>query len=111
VWIEPTFVLKNRPDIPQQPFTDGKLGILRPGFDRRYLVIAYRYLQQRPLTAEERDSFKGPVVLPPDTPYDPDPPVTAWLKARSQALGLKDVQKIDIQTVQVPRLLGVSELR
>lgn len=105
VWIEPTFVLKNRPDIPQQPFTDGKLGILRPGFDRRYLVIAYRYLQQRPLTAEERESFKGPVVLPPDTPYDPDPPVTAWLKARSQALGLKDVQKIDIQRY---KFLGFS---
>ena len=99
-FIEPTFVYKHRPDAPWDAFNAGTLGILWPGFERRYLVIAYRYLDQKPLTAQERKSLNdasAPHVLPPDTPYDPDPPVTAWLKARSEALGLKTVEKIDIQ--------------
>ena len=99
-WIEATFILQHQPDDPLKAFDGGKLGILRPKFDRRYLVIAYRYLEQRPLTAQERHSLGDdavPQVTPPGTPYDPDPPVTAWLKTRSHVLGLKEVQKIDIQ--------------
>ena len=99
-WVEATFVLKRQPDEPMKAFDGGKLGILWPKFDRRYLVIAYRYLEQRPLTAPERHSLGDdavPQVTPPGTPYDPDPPVTAWLKTRSHVLGLKEVQKIDIQ--------------
>ena len=99
-WIEATFILQHQPDEPLKAFDRGKLGILRPKFDRRYLVIAYRYLEQRPLTAQERHSLGDdavPQVTPPGTPYDPDPPVTAWLKTRSHVLGLKELQKIDIQ--------------
>lgn len=99
-WVEPTFVLKRQPDEPMKAFDGGKLGIIWPKFERRYLVIAYRYLEQRPLTAQERHSLGDdavPQVSPPDTPYDRDPSVTAWLKARSHVLGLQEVQKIDIQ--------------
>ncbi len=113
-WVEATFVLKHRPDEPMKAFDGGKLGILWPQFDRRYLVIAYRYLEQRPLTAQERHSLGDdavPQVTPPGTPYDPDPPVTAWLKARSHVLGLREVQKIDIQRYREKRLRGVSQLR
>ena len=93
-------MLQHQPDEPVKAFNGGKLGILWPKFERRYLVIAYRYLEQKPLTAEERQSLDdaaGPHITPPGTPYDPDPPVTAWLKARSHVLGLQEVQKIDIQ--------------
>jgi hypothetical protein len=99
-WVEPTFVLKRQPDEPMKAFDGGKLGIIWPKFERRYLVIAYRYLAQKPLTAEERHSLGDdavPQVTPPDTPYDRDPSLTAWLKARSYALGLQEVQKTDIQ--------------
>ena len=102
-WVEATFVLKRQPDEPMKAFDGGRLGILWPKFDRRYLVIAYRYLEQRPLTAQERHSLGDdvvPQVTPPGTPYDPDPPLTAWLKTRSHVLGLKEVQKIDIQRYQ-----------
>ena len=58
-WVEATFVLKRQPDEPMKAFDGGKLGILWPKFDRRYLVIAYRYLEQRPLTAQERHSLDG----------------------------------------------------
>ena len=103
-WVEMTFVLKHQPDGPAKAFNAGRLGILWPQFERRYLVIAYRYLEQKPLTAQERQSLDdaaGPHITPPGTPYDPDPPVTAWLKARSQVLGLKAVEKIDIQRYKV----------
>ena len=56
-WVEATFILQHAPDDPLKAFDGGKLGILRPKFDRRYLVIAYRYLEQRPLTAQERHSL------------------------------------------------------
>ena len=100
----PTFVLKSRPDGPPQAFDAGQLGILWPKFERRYLVVAYRYLDQKPLSAEERQSLElaaRPRVTPPGAPYDPDPPVTAWLKARSRGLGLKEVQPIPIQRYRV----------
>lgn len=105
-WIETTFVLKSGPGRPADEFFAGKLGILWPKFERRYLVIAYRYLDQKPLTAEERKSLEdaaAPHVTPPDAPYDPDPPVTAWLKARSHTLGLNGVQGIEIQRYKVNR--------
>jgi hypothetical protein len=98
-WVEATFVLKRQPDEPMKAFDGGKLGILWPQFERRYLVIAYRYLAQKPLTAEERHSLGDdavPQVTPPGTPYDPDPPVTAWLKTRSHVLGLQGVARIGI---------------
>ncbi len=102
--IETRFVSKHFPDAPRQPYVAGKLGILWPGFERRYLVIAYRYLDNKPLAAAETKSLTDPMqpkIIAPGTPYDADPPVTLWLKARSQALGLKEVQKIDIQRYKV----------
>ncbi len=100
--VENRFVNKKMPEVPQQPFVDGKLGILWPGYQRRYLVIAYRYLDHKPLSADERASLEDrmkPVVLPSGA-TEPDSPVTIWLKARSQALGVRPVQKIDIYTIK-----------
>jgi hypothetical protein len=42
------------PDIPLAEFAKGNLGILRPKFARSYLAVAYRYLQDKPLTAAEQ---------------------------------------------------------
>jgi len=90
-YIPTVFVSKNAPDSPSQAYNAGKLGILWPGFERRYLVIAWRYLQQRPLTALEQQSLnqKTEPIIVAQQQYDPDPPETAWFKARSEALGLK----------------------
>jgi hypothetical protein len=104
IWIETTFVLKHRPDGPAKAFHAGEPGILWPQFERRYLVIAYRYLEQKPLTAEERQSLDDaakPRVTPPGMPYDPDPPVTTWLKARGYVLGLKNSPQIAIGRYQM----------
>lgn len=47
--IENRFTSKRMPEVPQQPYVDGKLGLLWPTFERRYLVMAYRYLDGKPL--------------------------------------------------------------
>ena len=101
--VENRFVNKKMPEVPQQPYVDGKLGILWPGYQRRYLVLAYRYLDHKPLSAAERASLEGrmrPNIVPPGSP-EPDTPVTVWLKARSHALGLKQVQPVEIQPMKV----------
>jgi hypothetical protein len=95
-WIETTFVLQRGPDGPMKAFNAGKLGILWPQFAPRYLVIAYRYLEHKPLTAEEQQSLDDaakPRITPPGASYDPDPLVTAWLNARNAALGLQGVTR------------------
>ncbi len=106
-WEGPTFIRKNRPDKPVQPFVDGKMGILWPGFDRQYLVMAYRYLNNKPLTAAEKKSWNDAAAGPrvdrtpehwnyaANGPYDPV--IEEWLKARSLALGLSEVQQLRIE--------------
>jgi hypothetical protein len=42
---------------PQDVFARGQLGILRPKYYRRYLVVAYRYLTEVPLNREEAAAF------------------------------------------------------
>jgi len=98
--VENRFLSKRMPEVPQQPYIDGKLGLLWPSFERRYLVIAYRYLDSKPLSAAERNSLIksiAPILIPGGT-APPDTPVTLWLKARSRALGLQEEQQIEIQT-------------
>src|SRR6202007_787289 len=54
--------------------------------------------------AEERkslDDVAKPWVTPPGMPYDPDPPVTSWLKARNDVLGLKNPPQIAIGRYQM----------
>jgi hypothetical protein len=78
---------------PQDVFARGQLGILRPGYYRRYLVVAYRYLTGVPLTREEAAAFapkptvvRGPI---PPTPED------NYLTARNRIPGVAPIERID----------------
>jgi hypothetical protein len=42
--VEPIFVFDTSPDLPFADYARGQLGIVRPSFGRKTLVIAYRYL-------------------------------------------------------------------
>jgi len=44
VSIAPIFVFDTSPDLPFAEYARGHLGIVRPSFGRKTLVIAYRYL-------------------------------------------------------------------
>jgi hypothetical protein len=78
---------------PQDVFARGQLGILRPKYYRRYLVVAYRYLTGVPLNREEIAEFSGelPAVPASSAPVDP---VDQWLKLRNQVPGVTPVQSI-----------------
>src|SRR5207244_13360398 len=43
-YLQPIFVFEGSPDLPLQEFAAGKIGIVRPTFGRKTLLIAYRYL-------------------------------------------------------------------
>ncbi|MEO8663655.1 MAG: hypothetical protein ABI693_34680 [Bryobacteraceae bacterium] len=52
------FTFARHPDFPRTRYLAGELGILQPTYARSYLVIAYRYLQDHPLSADERQQVR-----------------------------------------------------
>src|SRR5450432_1050158 len=79
---------------PQDVFASGQLGILRPNYYRRYLVVAYRYLTGAPLSQEEAAAFGFRRALLPDTAA-PLTPVEQWIEARKVVPGVTAIQAID----------------
>jgi hypothetical protein len=64
------FVLSRQPEKPKDEFARGKLGILQPDYDKKYLVIAYRFLTGGGLTDAQRAAIFD---TQPTTPGDPTP--------------------------------------
>ncbi len=58
----------------------GRLGVVLPSFDRKNLVIAYRYLTGAPLNADEVAAFSTSPQQPADTTA-----VQQWMDARKAA--------------------------
>ena len=52
--VEPAFTIRTRPDFPIKNFLAGQLGVIQPTYYRKYLVVAYRYLNGAPLSASEQ---------------------------------------------------------
>lgn len=95
---EPTFTFSFHPDVPFTRFAAGQLGILQSTYARSYLLVAYRYLDNKPLTPEEQ---KGAVRLweqrltSTDDSCNAD--TTSWLKARAAVAGASKVDSIDTE--------------
>ncbi|MBS1955116.1 MAG: hypothetical protein JST89_13090 [Cyanobacteria bacterium SZAS-4] len=47
----------NHPDMPLKLYAAGNLGIVQSGWAKSYLVVAYRYLNHKPLSKGEQDSI------------------------------------------------------
>lgn len=79
---EAVFALKRGPVSDVALYSKGQLGIVAPSFDRKNLVVAFRYLSGAPLTAQEAAAFntfgEKPATPPPD-------PVEVWAAARTAA--------------------------
>ena len=79
--LEPIFVLNNSPDPPFKEFTQGKIGIVKPSFGRKTLLIAYRYLNGGAFTEDEQkelvEALKG---ASPET--NSDGALKTWIAAR-----------------------------
>src|ERR1700728_3676910 len=50
------YTFDSHPDLPLDKFAKGQLQLLEKTFARSYLVVAYRYLNNAPLTAPEQTS-------------------------------------------------------
>jgi len=47
----------SHPDLPLKLFAAGNLGIVQPGWAKSYLIVAYRYLNYKPLSKIEQESI------------------------------------------------------
>lgn len=87
---------------PQHVFAGGQLGILRPKYYRRYLVVAFRYLTGAPLSPQEVAAFDPRRPAVPATTAPPTP-VGQWTEARNQVPGVTAIQSIEpYRTSQTP---------
>ena len=76
------------PDAPMADFAKGRLGVVQPDWYTAYQVVAFRYLQGKPLSALEQRSLLDHYdtdrrVEPPDTTLQA---MEAWVSARSPYL-------------------------
>lgn len=90
------FTWERHPDLPMERFAAGRIGILQPFYARSYLVVAYRELMDRPLSAMEREEAVdlwdrrlngNPNYLAtpvPEAEADDAYPASTWLKARAE---------------------------
>lgn len=90
---QPIFAFKESPDMPFDDFARGNIGIVRPTFGHKTLVIAYRYLNGGSFTGEEQqdlvDALNG---IAPE--QDPTEAIKAWVKARKEFVRDKEQPQI-----------------
>jgi tetratricopeptide (TPR) repeat protein len=82
-------------------FDRGELGVVRPEFYRRNLVVAYRYLAGVPLSESEIKAIQPQEPAQDSRPSDEWTAASRWLKARKTVPGAPDVQNIDADK-QIP---------
>ena len=83
--IDPIFVFRESPDLPFDDFTKGRIGIVRPGFGRKTLVIAYRYLNGGSFNEDEQQSLV--TALRGKAPEESGAnALKAWVAARKELL-------------------------
>ena len=84
--LHPIFVFETSPDLPLVEYVQGKVGIVRPTFGRKTLVVAYRYLNGGAFNAEEQreliDALKGKAPEEDDVSA-----IKAWVDVRKLVTG------------------------
>jgi hypothetical protein len=88
---------------PSSEFMKGELGVLQPGYYRKNLVVAYRYLTGERLTPEEIDAI-SPKSEPPETypkgfENTGSLSIARWLKTRSAVAGVGRAENIQWERV------------
>lgn len=83
--IEPVFVFDESPDPPFNEFAGGKIGIVKPQFGRKTLVIAFRYLNDRSFGSEEQKALVEALHGKPPEDEGTDV-VKTWVSTRKEFL-------------------------
>jgi hypothetical protein len=81
----------------QQPYDQGKLGIVQPTYRRRNLIVAYRYFSGVPLTREEMAALEPPAAQKRDEQafgIETSAAAGAWLVERNRVPGVERLDKL-----------------
>ncbi|MBP9094882.1 hypothetical protein KBI23_27935, partial [bacterium] len=94
---EAVFSATVHPDLPFRLYAEGNLALVEPTFARSYLVVAYRYLNGKPLSSSEREQILNfwRFRLGDASSSDSDNAVDLWLTTRNKALGIKPSDSSD----------------
>lgn len=94
---EAVFSATLHPDLPFRLYAAGNLSLVEPTFARSYLVVAYRYLNNKPLSATEREQMLNfwRYRLGDSSGSETDSSVQLWQTNRNKALGIKPDDKAD----------------
>lgn len=82
---ETVFSYTSYPVLNADRYAAGELGVIQPTYWRRFLLVAYRYLSETPLSAQEQAIFSG-VSGPSDAPEGEGE--QNWRDTRSRVPGL-----------------------
>src|SRR6266481_2878945 len=100
------FVNRLHPDFPLEDFARGNIGILQPGYNRSFLLVAYRYLNGIVLNPQEQTAvltmWRERLGLQPTALSDPS---QVWLEARNKLQRVSLLPQIGIYRV----IAGTSE--
>ncbi len=92
------FTYSTHPDIPMAPYARGRLGVVLKTYARSYLVVAWRYFQNQPLTdAEQRAALKMWNDRMGFASSSCEDASQDWLKARATVTGLPKTAQINIE--------------
>jgi len=92
-YLQPIFVFNSSPDLPFQEFVAGKIGIVKPTFGRKTLLIAYRYLNGGSFNPEEQQQLVAALKGEPPEPED-DEALKAWIALRKEVTPQEDLPEI-----------------
>ena len=82
-YLQPIFSFESSPDLPFTEFAAGKIGIVKPTFGRKTLVIAYRYLNGGSFSPEEQKQLISALHGEGPEPMD-DEALKAWIALRQE---------------------------
>lgn len=94
----PYFTYTLHPDFPMSKYAAGQMGILDHNYARSYLMVAYRYLTNKPLSKVEQDGFLELWKERLDAASSScagDP--SSWLKLRATVPGVSKLETLDTE--------------
>ncbi len=95
---EPYWTYTLHPDFPMGKYSSGQLGILKNTYARSYLLVAYRYLASKPLSADEQKGCAQLWEQRLQSSYsDCSGNTESWLKLRATVPGVKKIDAIDTE--------------
>ncbi len=93
-YITPMFDTSNAPENPYTDYASGKLGIIKPKFNRSVLIAAYRYIAGNGLNAAEQQAmievWKAEIDNKDFADDTVDAAVKAWVERRKEVMGKED---------------------